>query len=80
MSSKELQVLMRRIQRFAPATDKPPKPSKELRHLLNRIAARKWRKAELERIKLMLQELTDDLWFIQHVRICERCQARRSWR
>ena len=66
--SKELNVLLQRI-------EKPVQASPWLSNLLNRMDNRRWRKAELIRTLGNLQELQQEIEFIEHVRKCERCQV-----
>jgi len=75
--STELITLLQRIQgrteRFAPPTEEPPKPSKEIKVLLLRLETREWQAhAELELIEL-LRDMEYEIRFIRHALNCKNC-------
>ena len=76
MSSKELAVLLKRIQppsEVKPVEEAPPM-SAELSALLTRVDNRKWKNVELVRTLHNLQALQQDIDLIKHVRKCGQCQ------
>lgn len=77
--STELLTLLKRVQkhrqRFLPPTEEPPQPSVELRSLWERMENRRWRDGCLIYIDNHLEELMNELAFIDHVRDCEMCMV-----
>ena len=69
-----MQFLLKRSMKFKPATDIPPEPSAELKSLWSRLETRRWIKNSLTELEFLIQNLDDQLGFIEHIKTCERCQ------
>ena len=73
--STELRLLLNRTRKWGEPTSEQVKPSSQLVVLLTRMSNRKWKTETINSIRHTLQELTNDLWTIDHFKTCSRCQA-----
>ena len=72
-----MKLLLKKIerpQRFKPATEDPPEPSRDLRSLWGRLETRRWIKKSLQELDFAIEELGAELGFNEHLKNCETCR------
>ena len=72
--SRELRLLLNRTRKWGEPSSEQVKPSSQLVVLLTRMSNRKWKEATIDGIRRLLQEMTNDLWTIDHFKTCHQCQ------
>jgi len=71
----EMACLLRKIQKTQTPVKGPPKRSREMSALIDRIATKKWLRTVEEHYMLLVQRLKWDVRFIEHLPGCLRCRA-----
>lgn len=69
-----MQILFKRMQRFKPATEEPPKTSADLQSLLGRMETRRWKEESIIDLELLIRDLDSDLSLMDHLKTCKQCQ------
>ena len=72
--SKCLQFLLRRTQRMQMKPKRKVEPSNDQMFLLNRMAARRWKKHEVAEMTALIRQMVGEIKTINHYLNCEQCR------